>query len=252
MKGESDWKTISFLLQLKYGIKNKSSKQCRERWFNSLCPNINKGNWNKKEEKILFYTQLKIGNRWSELTKLLPGRSENDIKNHFYSKLRKYIRKTIKEIKKSNLLEKKGINNSNYYSSNKIYQLIQKENIPLVTLSKNTIIDIIEKDFLYKKLKLIQVINTNKLVNSNNESLKDNEIKKNNNFNLRGIILNNINQFNNNENNNINNSISNELYSDNSDNNEINIINYKGEFSPAEKLKKKRKDISIFEELLDE
>jgi hypothetical protein len=137
----------------RYGIKNKSSKQCRERWVNSLCPNINKGIWTEKEEKILFLTQLKIGNKWSELAKFLPGRSENDIKNHFYSKLRKYIRKICKELHKSKLLESKGINSS-LYTSNKIYSLIQIENIPLISLSKNTIVNAIQKDYLYKEERL--------------------------------------------------------------------------------------------------
>ena len=137
----------------KYGIKNKSSKQCRERWVNSLCPNINKGVWSEKEENILFSTQLKIGNKWSELAKLLPGRSENDIKNHFYSKLRKYIRKICKELHKSKFLESKGINSS-LYSANKVYSLIQIENIPLVSLSKNSIINVIQKDFLNKQERL--------------------------------------------------------------------------------------------------
>ena len=137
----------------KYGIKNKSSKQCRERWVNSLCPNINKGVWSEKEENILFSTQLKIGNKWSELAKLLPGRSENDIKNHFYSKLRKYIRKICKELHKSEFLESKGINSS-LYSANKVYSLIQIENIPLVSLSKKSIINVIQKDFLNKQERL--------------------------------------------------------------------------------------------------
>ena len=137
----------------KYGIKNKSGKQCRERWVNSLCPNINKGVWSEKEENILFSTQLKIGNKWSVLAKLLPGRSENDIKNHFYSKLRKYIRKICKDLHKSKLLESKGIN-SNLYSANKVYSLIQIENIPLVSLSKKSIINVIQKDFLNKQERL--------------------------------------------------------------------------------------------------
>ena len=153
MTGPSDWKNISLLMTKKYGIKNKSSKQCRERWVNSLCPNINKGIWTEKEEKILFLTQLKIGNKWSELAKFLPGRSENDIKNHFYSKLRKYIRKICKELHKSKLLESKGINSS-LYTSNKIYSLIQIENIPLISLSKNTIVNAIQKDYLYKEERL--------------------------------------------------------------------------------------------------
>ena len=153
MTGPSDWKNVSLLMTKKYGIKNKSSKQCRERWVNSLCPNINKGIWTEKEEKILFLTQLKIGNKWSELAKFLPGRSENDIKNHFYSKLRKYIRKICKELHKSKLLESKGINSS-LYTSNKIYSLIQIENIPLISLSKNTIVNAIQKDYLYKEERL--------------------------------------------------------------------------------------------------
>ena len=153
MTGPSDWKNVSLLMTKRYGIKNKSSKQCRERWVNSLCPNINKGIWTEKEEKILFLTQLKIGNKWSELAKFLPGRSEKDIKNHFYSKLRKYIRKICKELHKSKLLESKGINSS-LYTSNKIYSLIQIENIPLISLSKNTIVNAIQKDYLYKEERL--------------------------------------------------------------------------------------------------
>ena len=153
MTGPSDWKNVSLLMTKRYGIKNKSSKQCRERWVNSLCPNINKGIWTEKEEKILFLTQLKIGNKWSELAKFLPGRSENDIKNHFYSKLRKYIRKICKELHKSKLLESKGINSS-LYTSNKVYSLIQIENIPLISLSKNTIVNAIQKDYLYKEERL--------------------------------------------------------------------------------------------------
>ena len=137
----------------KYGIKNKSGKQCRERWVNSLCLNIIKGIWSEKEENILFSTQLKIGNKWSVLAKLLPGRSENDIKNHFYSKLRKYIRKICKDLHKSKLLESKGIN-SNLYSANKVYSLIQIENIPLISLSKNSIINAIQKDFFDKQERL--------------------------------------------------------------------------------------------------
>ena len=71
-----------------------------------------------------------------------------------------------------------------------------------------------------------------------NESSKNNEIKSNNNFKLKGIILSNI-----------NNSILNELYSENSKK-EFNFLNNKEEFSPSENLKKKRKKINIFEELL--
>ena len=234
MTGPSDWKNVSLLMTKKYGIKNKSSKQCRERWVNSLCPNINKGIWTEKEEKILFLTQLKIGNKWSELAKFLPGRSENDIKNHFYSKLRKYIRKICKELHKSKLLESKGINSS-LYTSNKVYSLIQIENIPLISLSKNTIVNAIQKDYLSKEERL------NKLKESSfNDSIYDlstdiensiyTKVKENKNF----ILLKNINS--------ANDFIINEFSKINNDKeNECNNLSY---------VNKKRNGINIFEELL--
>ena len=234
MTGPSDWKNVSLLMTKKYGIKNKSSKQCRERWVNSLCPNINKGIWTEKEEKILFLTQLKIGNKWSELAKFLPGRSENDIKNHFYSKLRKYIRKICKELHKSKLLESKGINSS-LYTSNKVYSLIQIENIPLISLSKNTIVNAIQKDYLSKEDRL------NKLKESSfNDAIIDlstdiensiyTKVKENKNF----ILLKNINS--------ANDFIINEFSKINNDKeNECNNLSY---------VNKKRNGINIFEELL--
>ena len=234
MTGPSDWKNVSLLMTKKYGIKNKSSKQCRERWVNSLCPNINKGIWTEKEEKILFLTQLKIGNKWSELAKFLPGRSENDIKNHFYSKLRKYIRKICKELHKSKLLESKGINSS-LYTSNKVYSLIQIENIPLISLSKNTIVNAIQKDYLSKeerlnKLKESSINDTIFDLSTDIENSIYTKVKENKNF----ILLKNINS--------ANDFIINEFSKINNDKeNECNNLSY---------VNKKRNGINIFEELL--
>jgi hypothetical protein len=231
----------------KYGIKNKSSKQCRERWVNCLCPNINKGIWSEKEENILFSTQLKIGNKWSELTRLLPGRSENDIKNHFYSKLRKYIRKICKELHKSQILENNGINSS-YYCSNKVYSLIQKENIPLLNLSKKTIINIIQKDYLIKQEKLLNLqentywnFKLDNYLNSNSiseSSRNEHYFKKNNN------------QFNqlkkNSDLNDFDFKINNKEVDNDSQKIHLDEFNYFG----MNVLNKKRKGINIFEELL--
>jgi hypothetical protein len=159
-------------MKKKYGIKNKSAKQCRERWINFHCPNIKKGIWSEKEEKILFLNQLKIGNKWTELSKLIPNRSENDIKNHFYSKLRKYIRKIYKYINQNNILESYGIDRC-LYNANTIYSLIQKNNIPLNILNKNTIVQIIQNDY-EKKEKLNESNKTElKISYSNSENSFD-------------------------------------------------------------------------------
>lgn len=163
-QGPSHWNFIANYLP------GRTGKQCRERWCNHLCPDINKSSWSLEEEMLLLLIHKKIGNKWSEIAKYLKGRTDNTIKNHWNSSMRKKI-KFVEESLKNKKIEIK-----NRYKENKIEnieKLIIEEFKNIIETQMKKVFD--DKQKNYENFKKIQIdINELKNENDNNEGISAN------------------------------------------------------------------------------
>ncbi|XWS17590.1 hypothetical protein CRYUN_Cryun33cG0079900 [Craigia yunnanensis] len=90
--GPKRWKSVA----AKAGL-NRSGKSCRLRWMNYLRPNIKRGNISDQEEDLILRLHKLLGNRWSLIAGRLPGRTDNEIKNYWNSRLCKKIKQNEKQ-----------------------------------------------------------------------------------------------------------------------------------------------------------
>mmetsp|Transcript_9944 Transcript_9944/g.20895 ORF Transcript_9944/g.20895 Transcript_9944/m.20895 type:complete len:475 (+) Transcript_9944:107-1531(+) len=78
-------------------LPGRTGKQCRERFVNHLDPKLKRGEWTDGEEALLIGIHNEVGNKWTLIAKYLPGRSDNDVKNHFYSTITRKFEEYGKE-----------------------------------------------------------------------------------------------------------------------------------------------------------
>ncbi|GLT36104.1 hypothetical protein SLA2020_105070 [Shorea laevis] len=71
----------------------RNGKSCRLRWINYLRPGLKRGMFSVQEEETILTLHNMLGNKWSQIAQHLPGRTDNEIKNHWHSYLKKKVAK---------------------------------------------------------------------------------------------------------------------------------------------------------------
>ncbi|XP_065858790.1 transcription factor MYB61-like [Euphorbia lathyris] len=84
--GLASWSSVPNLAGLE-----RCGKSCRLRWINYLRPDLKRGSFTAQEETIIVNIHRIIGNKWAQIAKHLPGRTDNEVKNFWNSSIKKKL-----------------------------------------------------------------------------------------------------------------------------------------------------------------
>ncbi|KAM7263089.1 hypothetical protein ACFE04_000772 [Oxalis oulophora] len=82
--GEGNWNSVQ-----KHSGLSRCGKSCRLRWTNHLRPDLKKGAFTEEEEQKIVELHAKMGNKWARMATYLPGRTDNEIKNYWNTRIKR-------------------------------------------------------------------------------------------------------------------------------------------------------------------
>ncbi|XP_047337919.1 transcription factor MYB101-like [Impatiens glandulifera] len=85
--GEGNWNAVQ-----RNSCLQRCGKSCRLRWANHLRPNLKKGAFSPDEELLILELHSKLGNKWARMASQLPGRTDNEIKNYWNTRVKRLQR----------------------------------------------------------------------------------------------------------------------------------------------------------------
>ncbi|XP_037495414.1 transcription factor GAMYB [Jatropha curcas] len=85
--GEGNWNAVQ-----KHSGLSRCGKSCRLRWANHLRPDLKKGAFTPEEERRIIELHAKMGNKWARMAAELPGRTDNEIKNYWNTRIKRLQR----------------------------------------------------------------------------------------------------------------------------------------------------------------
>jgi myb proto-oncogene protein len=85
--GEGRWNELALAAGLR-----RTGKSCRLRWLNYLRPDVRRGDFTPREQLLILELHFRWGNRWSRIAQELPGRTDNEIKNYWRTRVQKHAK----------------------------------------------------------------------------------------------------------------------------------------------------------------